>query len=400
MVKLTREKINMVTSKIQHLTREEIIKNGSIFTPEHIVAISKLWLSSYIKENDYVIDFGVGYGAFISSFLDLSENCIATDVDEKSIQLVNEHFPQVKTFLENSLIDVTRKKYGIPDDAKLIIIGNPPYNDVTSQYKKGQKGSFEMEDNLKSRDLGISFLKMYSLLNPDIICVLHPLSYLIKKTNFNSLSFFKDKYKLKRGIVFSSKEFESIKKTNTEFPVVLAFYEKNYSEKFEYEDIENFEFEILDNNKLFKLKKYDTIDKKVRKYPTKNKSNKDLQFYTMRDINALKRNRTFLTGKCNNGVKVELEDLYKYAWIDYFKNHFNHSLHYLFGNLSPLYDEIIESSVVKKELISYILNTNDVVLDYYKSKNMITTVKDYYKIENLLISYPKLNKIIDKINNF
>ena len=172
--------IELTLSKIEHLSKEDIIKNGSIFTPQHIVKIAEKWLSDKINDNDFIIDFGVGYGAFISEFLNYSNNLIATDIDESSIKLVSSLFPKVKVILENSLINISRSKYGINESDTIIIIGNPPYNDLTSQYKKGQKGNLEIDDSIRARDLGISFLKMYALLQPEYICILHPLSYLIK----------------------------------------------------------------------------------------------------------------------------------------------------------------------------------------------------------------------------
>jgi methylase of polypeptide subunit release factors len=146
----------MNLSKVEHLTKDQIIKKGSIYTPETIVSIAKEWLIPFISKNDYVLDFGVGYGAFISKFTYLSHHCIATDVDSDAIALVNDNFPEVKTYTENSLVDPSRHKYSIPIDSNLFIIGNPPYNDVTSQFKKNQKGSFKIDSRLKSRDLGIS----------------------------------------------------------------------------------------------------------------------------------------------------------------------------------------------------------------------------------------------------
>lgn len=40
------------------------------------------------------------------------------------------------------------------------------------------------DEDLFDRDLGVSFLKSYNKLKADVICILHLLSYLIKKTNF------------------------------------------------------------------------------------------------------------------------------------------------------------------------------------------------------------------------
>jgi len=390
----------MTLSKNMHLTKEDIIKNGSVFTPDHIVDIAKTWLENEINENDTIIDFGVGYGAFISKFTSLSNNCIATDVDEKSISFINEYFPNINAFHENSLINISRKKYNLNSNNRVFIIGNPPYNDVTSQYKKGKKGNFNMDEKVYSRDLGVSFMKMYALLEPECICILHPLSYLIKKTNFSSLKFFKDNYLLKKGLIFSSKEFESINKSNAEFPVCLALYKRIPNVNMDFNYIRNFVFSILDNNKTFSLRDYKTIDGWVNKYPKKNsKKPTDLQFYTIRDINALKRNKSFLVGKVANGVKVEIESLYKYAWLDYFKNNFTSDNMFIYGNLSPLYSEAIEKDSSKKSLISYIYNNNNIVKDFIDNNNLEMSVKKFYDMDSFNYCDSYLKEILESFSD-
>lgn len=398
MVNFYKEVIKLTLSKIEHLTKEDIIKNGSIFTPNYIVEIAKKWLKDKVSRNDFLIDFGVGYGAFISKFIENTSNLIATDIDEDSINLVKQLFPEIHVVLENSLMNISRHKYGINELDKLFIIGNPPYNDLTSQYKKGEKGSIEMDEKVISRDLGISFMKMYSLLKPEYICILHPLSYLIKKTNFNSLKDFKNDYQLEKALIFSSNEFESIKKSNAEFPVCLALYKRHVGFEMDFEYIQKFKFSILNSDEIFILEDFKQIDGWVDKYPKKDgKKPTDLQFYTIRDINALKRNRSFLVGDIANGIKVDLESLYKYAWLDYFKNNFQPKNSYLFGNLSPLYSIEVEDLEVKKELISYIYMNNKVVKEYIDSNNLIPLLFHYYSLKDFTVNYPLLEKIITQI---
>ncbi|GAA7224425.1 hypothetical protein HpCK27_09480 [Helicobacter pylori] len=87
----------------------------------------------------------------------------------------------------NALANPKRENYGVSQDEPLIIVGNPPYNDRTSFVKQDIKNKdfiFEIDNDLKSRDLGISFLKSFAILKPAFICVLHPLSYLIKESNY------------------------------------------------------------------------------------------------------------------------------------------------------------------------------------------------------------------------
>lgn len=390
----------MILSKNSHLTKEDIIKNGSIFTPEHIVKIAYSWLSNKINRNDVIVDFGVGYGAFIHQFSDLSDRCMVTDIDEQSIDFINQNFENIETFVENSLENISRLKYQIQDNDRVIIIGNPPYNDVTSQYKKGEKGSISMDEIVYSRDLGISFMKMYSILKPEYICILHPLSYLIKKTNFNSLKYFKNDYCLENALIFSSNEFESIKKSNSEFPVCLALYRRHVNYNMSFKHIQNFKFSVLNSNQVFELDNFKIIDDWVEKYPKKgNKKPTDLQFYTIRDINALKRNKTFLIGDVANGIKVEIESLYKYAWLDYFKNNFKPGNFYLFGNLSPLYSDNLEQAEVKKELINYIYVTNKIVKDYIDTNNLKSIVTEYYGLHDFEDKWPLLDSIMASILN-
>ena len=98
----------------------------------------------------------------------------------------------------------------------------------------------------------------------DVICVLHPLSYLIKEANFNRLKIFAQNYKLKKGILFSSALFPNV--SNTGFPIVIALYEKN-SNGMKYDYIKTFNFSILDSETIFRLSDYINVDSFIRKYP-------------------------------------------------------------------------------------------------------------------------------------
>ena len=130
-------------------------------------------------------------------------------MDKKAIEVAKKHTKNCKFFNHNSLKDVGRNQYELNEKDKLIIVGNPPYNDTTSIVRKKMKTEICTPDSdLKHRDIGISFLRSYNKLNPDYICVLHPLSYLIKETNFKSLKDFKDNYKLIDGVIIGSFEFE------------------------------------------------------------------------------------------------------------------------------------------------------------------------------------------------
>lgn len=359
------------SANIKHLSREDIVKNGSIFTPQYLVSIVSSLLAPYINENSVIGDFGSGYGAFLQQFADKGKRCFATDYDEISCELLRQEYPQLNIYNENSLLGINRDKYNLSKDDELIVVGNPPYNDVTSQYKKGEKGDLVCDEDVLAKDFGVSFLRAYDKLKAKYVCVLHPLAYLIKKNNFSSLSTFRDNYRLLKAVIFSSQCFESIVKTNAEFPVVAALYERN-ALGMNMQFIESFEFDIYQLEKKFSLWNISTIDKKVNKYPKKGEHN-GLQFYTMRDINALMRNATFVEGNIANGVEVPLENLYQYGWVLFFKNNFNaKGKKFLYGNLSPLYPKDIDSEF--KNAAAYYALRNHPLVEKYYSEEMIAKV--------------------------
>ena len=377
-----------------HLSKEEIIKNGSIFTKTALVELVYNQVVKFIDKNTIIGDFGAGYGAFIDKFQNIGKECFGTEIDDKSYELLKSNFPNVRFYHENSLLNVSRKKYNLGKNT-LIVIGNPPYNDVTSIFKKGNKGSLICDEDLHSRDFGISFLKAYDKLNAKYICVLHPLAYLIKKQNFNSLGSFRNNYKLISGVVFSSKEFESIKKSYSDFPVVSALYKRDISGMtFEY--IKKFNFNIFNSTKIFSLNKILTIDGIVNKYPNKNNIH-GLQFYTLRDMNALMRNASFVENKRINGVEIKDDNLYQYAWLFFLKKNFNPKKNkFLYGNLSPLYTDKINDINFKKALIYYAYNNSELVKKYYsikKIKSLYGKSKVQYNI--LFKEIEKLSKMFD-----
>src|SRR5690606_13910939 len=94
----------------------------------------------------------------------------------------------------------------------------------TSEFRNGRKGRNEADADLQDRDLGVSFLRSYERLRADVVCVLHPLSYLIKRANFRRLKEFAAHYRLRRGLLFSSARFGQT--GGTKLPVVIALYER------------------------------------------------------------------------------------------------------------------------------------------------------------------------------
>lgn len=289
-------------------------------------------LESRVNLTDFLLlDSSCGYGDF---FIDSDVyEYLGADIDSKALGKVASHIHTLQT---NSLESVSRKKFGIQDSQKLIIIGNPPYNDKTSMIRNAIKqGNPNIDENLKSRDLGISFLRSYAVLEPDFVCVLHPLSYLIKRANFNALKNFKEKYRLIDSLLISSSNFT---KAKTHFPIIIALYERDLR-GMDYEFIESYSFKT-DEGRTLRLKKFDFITKYVNKYPNPHDKGKAVAyFHTLRDINALKRNKTFLAKESHNAIRIFADNLKYYYYIHHFKS-FANRLPYYFGNLDVFIDNV------------------------------------------------------------
>ena len=360
-----------------HLNYKEKINLGAFYTPENYVLIVWKMIKNFLDKNSVVLDTSAGYGNFFSIDVDVKK--VANDIDKVSYNALKTNFKDLIIFNKNALKNVSRKMFNIKKNEKLIIIGNPPYNDTTSIIRNNVKeNKIEIDEDIKTRDYGISFLLSYAKLNADIICVLHPLSYLIKKANFNLLKNFNKNYKLIESKIIDSKTFKETSK-GISFPIVIALYIKN-KDGMDYEYIKNFEFETI-NGKKFKLNDFDYISNYIRKYPLKNKIPKqdDILFWTMRDLNALKRNKTFIDKFSYNSIIIDKEKLDYYVYIDVVKQ-FSKVFPYYFGNL----DVIIDNELFKKYKIYFI----------QEALSRWEFLKNYYKYENMNIHFVR-KKIIE-----
>lgn len=312
----------------KHLDKVSAVNLGSFYTPQSLVLMAYALLQRYIGDlSSYVLlDSSCGYGDFFIKNL----NYIGADIDEIALNRLQSKVKNAKTLCTNSLHKVSRAKFSIKDEQKLIIIGNPPYNDKTSLLKsKIKKEIFECDKALKHRDLGISFLRSFELLKPDFICILHPLSYLVKETNFKALKQFKEHYKLIDSLIISSQFFTP--NSSSFFPIIIALYEKNEN-GMDFKFIQNYLFKSVEGQK-FKLKDFDFITNYVCKYPNlKDEREAVAYFYPLRDINALKRNQSFLQGRSQNAIKVFKDNLKYYIYIHFFKQ-YSKNLPYFLGNL-------------------------------------------------------------------
>ena len=328
----------------EHLEYKDRVNLGSYYTPPKIVELAWELIESYIDSQTTIIDSACGYGDFLkNSGQSLTIGC---DIDEAAIDIARKNTDKVRFFRTNSLHNVSRKKFGIPQQStKLIVVGNPPYNDKTSLIRqKIKRVDFDVDRDIASRDLGISFLRSYNKLEADLVCILHPLSYLIKPTNFRLLKEFTANYKLVDGLLISSWEFPESAK-HTPFPIVLAFYRRD-TMGMEYSFISSFPFRIEDGLR-FCLSDFDYITNYISKYPSKKHEpipDDSLFFWTMRDINALKRNRTFVKNYSNNTIVLDKRKLDYYAYVDVFKRNL-YRLPFYFGNCDvPIDDKLFKQS--------------------------------------------------------
>ena len=347
-----------------HLDHKQQVDLGSFYTPKKIVDLAYSLLQKNIEDfaNFSIFDSSCGYGSFLASDVK-AKRFIGADVDKRAIDEAKKIVSKADLFRVNSLQSVARQKHQLADDEKLIIIGNPPYNDTTSiirQRIKDKSVKDEIDQDIKTRDLGMSFLLSYDKLKADYICVLHPLSYLIKKANFSSLKKLAENYKLIDGIVISSHEFTDTSR-GTAFPILISLYKRDEN-GMNYEYIENYKFQTKEGA-TFRLSDFDTIAKYISKYPNKNSiSDSDklvAKFYTMRDINALKRSRTFIENDMTNTVYVTEEKLPYYCYVDIFKRYADR-LPYYFGNCDVLIDQA-EFEKIKDSFVSESVHTNPVL---------------------------------------
>lgn len=311
---------------------------GAYYTRPDLVNITWEMLAPHLDRKTVVLDSSCGYGGFLEHPQRLAK--IGNDVDPMAVAVAKQRLPNAAFFNTNALAGVSRAQYGIRADATLCIIGNPPYNDRTSIIRNRIKSSdVRIDRDIETRDLGMSFLLSYHKLDADVICVLHPLSYLIKPANFSLLHRFARRYRLLDAKIISSATFGEASQV-TPFPIVIALYKK-IPGGMDYPAIMDFSFSVSGSHS-FRLTDFDYIANYVRKYPDKQaRARKDsLLFWTMRDINALKRNRTFVNTPSQHTIVIDQRKLDYYMYIDVFKRFARHVPWY-FGNCDILIDNAL-----------------------------------------------------------
>ncbi len=365
-----------------HLKYKDKINLGAFYTPTEYVQIVWNLIKPFLHKDSVVLDSSCGYGNFFINDINCRKK--ANDFDKIAASKTKINFPDTEVFNKNALLNINRGEFGINQNDKLIIIGNPPYNDTTSIIRSGiKKDNMEIDSDVRTRDYGMSFLLSYAKLNADVVCVLHPLSYLIKKSNFNLLKNFSNNYKLIDGIIIDSATFKETSK-GISFPIIIALYLKD-KEGMGYEYIRNFNFKTIDD-KCFKLSEFDFIPNYINKYPLKNvlPTKDDVLFWTMRDINALKRNRTFVKDFGYNTIIVNKNKLDYYVYVDVFKQ-FSYMIPYYFGNLDVFINNnkfqeykkfFVQECLARNIFLKKYINTSDDI-SVSKSKEKI---QEYFKI--------------------
>ena len=323
----------------KHLSHNQKTNLGSFYTPPRMVNLVYETLAKNAEGSfaDVVLEPACGYGAFFAEkFPQENVRFIGADIDPVALTVASKTFSNVEFKKINMLSQISRSKFGIDENEKLAIVGNPPYNDVTSHVKNKIKSEpCEIDEEIKTRDLGLSFMLASAKLKPDYMAVLHPLSYLIKKTNFETLKPLMQNYELLDTVVFNSQEFSETSKANG-FPIAVAVYKRNRRGT-SYEQIIKRKFRTLEKQE-FSISDFDYVCKYISKYPSRYSKASDFKFFTMRDINALKRSRTFIKEDCANTIYIPEEKLPYYCYVDIFKD-ITPKLPYYFGNLDIPFDK-------------------------------------------------------------
>ncbi|BEG56363.1 adenine methyltransferase [Helicobacter sp. NHP21005] len=306
---------------MSHLSPLEKINLGSFYTPPFLVQRAFSLLSAHLEPKEYcLLDSACGAGAF--SFSRGFKKVVGVDRDLTALKQAKINVPTAHLIHTNALRGCSHQSLGLAKGDQCAIVGNPPYNDTTSQIRQGLKTApIDTDSLLKARDLGLSFLRSYDLLKAEVVCVLHPLSYLIKKTNFQALKGFRQNYRLKDALILRSKIF--CPKSLAPFPIILALYARD-TQGMDFGFIANFSFNTLEG-KSFRLKELESITPHIDKHPNAKKVQETRSFfYPLRDINALARFKTFMPTQKAHSVLMSPKKYSLYCCMDIFKTQIPH----------------------------------------------------------------------------
>lgn len=166
----------------KHLNHINTVNLGSYYIPDIIVNLTYSILQKNIVDikNFTILDSSCGYGSFLMK-KNIAKRLVGADVDSEAITEAKKSTNGIDFFCQNSLLNVCRKNLSLKEGEGLIVIGNPPYNDTTSIIRNSIKDltvQDKIDTDIKTRDLGMSFLLLYNKLQADYVCVLHQLSFL------------------------------------------------------------------------------------------------------------------------------------------------------------------------------------------------------------------------------
>lgn len=319
----------------RHLGAAGRVNLGSFYTPARYVRLVGDWLKRHGVGRGWTIaDLSCGYGAFFElGEIDGLRDCryLGNDIDAAAVAQAQAYFPNVRMSVRNALADVSRESFGIGDGERLVIVGNPPYNDVTSQTNQRLKtNAVDIDADLRTRDLGLSSLLAYDRLCADYVAVLHPLSYLVKKANFSAARNFFANYTLLEHVVFSSAEFAGTSRASC-FPVLVALYRRTPGRGLTHDAVRAIRFRTV-AGESFSVDGFDYVTDEIDKYPGERRFTPEILFYTMRDVNALRRSRTFIRERIANAVDVDPGKLAYYCYVDCFKRYAD--VPYYLGNFN------------------------------------------------------------------
>lgn len=303
-----------------HLSCKDRINMGSFYTPEKYVDLVGKWLlAEGVSDDSVFAELTCGAGAFFRLHEFFKEaRFLGNDIDEEALKIAANFFPFVEFSQKNAFLNVSRQEFGILESDKLVVIGNPPWNDSTSMTNKSvKKDLFSVDFDIKTRDLGMTALLSYDKLRADYVAVLHPLSYLIKPVNFKLCERFFRNYELIHHVVFNSQEFANTSQMRG-FPVLVALYKRNVGKGLSYDNVKNMRFQTVEGVN-FSLVDRDYVSDLIDKYPGQKRYNPEILFFTQRDINALKRCRTFMRSRTSASVDVDPSKLVYYCYLDCFK---------------------------------------------------------------------------------
>lgn len=307
-------------------------------TRKHIVEAAFGMIRRHIRINELnfmtLLDPVCGSGSFFDMSIPFLQ-LMANDVDAEILAYVKNQYPSTRCFSHNSLAMLDRKGYGLEATDSLLVIGNLPHKLPIPEHVKRKK--YVADSSIKNRDVGISHLLACGRLDPDYICVLHPLSFLIRPVHVRNLKEFCQKYRLIDALVISNHEF-SDDETSRTYPIVLAMY-KREPQGMTWRYLQKFEFETVRKRK-FCLKDFMWIDRYLTVNSNRSRVAKAdvlIKFHIPFDINELRNNKTFVQHDGANIIHVTEKELDYCCYIEAFKEYAHHLPYYL-GSCNIMFD--------------------------------------------------------------